>query len=79
MCLSPVAGAAAIGGMTLPAAAEPLCLALAAGVLAQAARLSQGAARRMPRRLLAGRAAAAMPAALLAAAVLTAVAVRVVG
>ncbi len=76
MCLSPVAEAAAIGGMTLPAAAEPLFLALAAGVLAQAARLSPGAARRMPaRRLLAGRAAAA----LLAAAVLTAVAVRVAG
>ena len=76
MCLSPVAGAAAIGGMTLPAAAEPLCLALAAGVLAQAARLSLGATQRTPaRRLLAGRAAAA----LLAAAVLTAVAVRVAG
>lgn len=39
MCGSPLIGAAA-GALPLPAAAEPVLLALAAGVLAQAARVS---------------------------------------
>ncbi len=43
MCLSPVAGAAA-GAFPFPATAGPLLLALAAGVLAQAARVSLRAA-----------------------------------
>jgi zinc transporter ZupT len=76
MCLSPVAGAAAISGTKLPAAAEPLFLALAAGVLAQAALISLTAARgTSASRILAGRPAAA----LLAAVAVTAVAVRVGG
>ncbi len=46
MCLSPLAGAAAISSFPLPPAAEPLLLALAAGVLAQVARISVGGAFR---------------------------------
>jgi zinc transporter ZupT len=76
MCLSPVAGAAAISAYPLPPAAEPVLLALAAGVLAQAARISLDAACRSPAgRRLAPRAAAAM----LAAAAVTVMAVRVAG
>ena len=44
MCLSPAAGAVIISARPLPAAAQPLLLALAAGVLVQAARISLGAA-----------------------------------
>ena len=44
MCLSPVAGAAAAGAWPVPDAAEPVLLAMAAGVLAQAARVSLRAA-----------------------------------
>lgn len=76
MCLSPVAGPAAFSACQLPPAAGPVLLALAAGVLAQAARISVNAASRGPDgRRLAPRAAAA----LLAAAAITAMAVRVVG
>jgi ZIP family zinc transporter len=44
MSVSPVVGAAAAGALPVPAAAEPVLLALAAGVLAQAARVSLRAA-----------------------------------
>ena len=44
MCLSPLIGAAAASAFGVPAAAEPLLLAVAAGVLAQAARVSLRAA-----------------------------------
>ncbi len=76
LCLSLAAGAAAISAYRLPSAAGPVLLALAAGVLAQAARISLRAASRTPagRRLAPGAAAA-----LLAAAAVTAVAVRVAG
>ena len=76
LCLSPAAGAAAISASRLPSAAGPVLLALAAGVLAQAARISLRAASRTPagRRLAPGAAAA-----LLAAAAVTAVAVRAAG
>ncbi len=47
MGLSPIAGAAAISTFPLPPAAEPLLLALAAGVLAQVARISLGGAFRV--------------------------------
>ncbi len=76
MCQSPIAGAVAISGTELPAAAEPLLLAVSAGALAQAAQISLGAARRTRGRwLLAGPAAVAS----LTAAAVTAVAVRVGG
>ena len=77
MCLSPVAGAAAISAYQLPAAAEPVLLALAGGVLTQAARISLGAA--MPRAAAGRRMATRTAAALLAAAAVTAMAVRVAG
>ncbi len=48
MCLSPVAGAAAISARQLSAPAGPVLLALAAGVLGQAARISLDAAFRTP-------------------------------
>lgn len=44
MSVSPVVGAAAAGALPVPAAAEPVLLALAVGVLAQAARVSLRAA-----------------------------------
>ena len=44
MCLSPMIGAAAADAFPVPAAAEPVLLAVAAGVLAQAARVSLRAA-----------------------------------
>jgi hypothetical protein len=76
MCLSPAAGAAATSAYQLPAAAEPLLLALAAGVLAQAARVSLDAAFRAPSgRRLVPRAAGALT----AAAAITALAVCVAG
>lgn len=46
MCISPVIGAAAAEAFPVPAAAEPVLLAVAAGVLAQAARVSLRAAYR---------------------------------
>jgi zinc transporter ZupT len=46
MCLSPVVGAAAAGAFPVPMAAEPVLLAVAAGVLVQAARVSLRAAFR---------------------------------
>jgi len=54
MCLSPVIGAAAAGTFPVPAAAEPMLLALATGILAQAARVSLHAAFRglRPARIL---------------------------
>jgi ZIP family zinc transporter len=60
MCLSPVIGAAATSAFPLREAAEPVLLAAAAGVLAQAARVSLRAAFRGPRpaRLLVSRPAA---------------------
>jgi zinc transporter ZupT len=61
MCLSPVIGAAASDAFPVPAASEPVLLAVAAGVLAQAARVSLRAAFRglHPTRLLLSRSAAA--------------------
>jgi hypothetical protein len=54
MCLSPVIGAAAADALPIPVAAEPVLLAVAAGILAQAARVSLRAAFRglRPTRLL---------------------------
>lgn len=77
MCASPLAGAAAAGLRPVPAGAEPLLLAVAAGVLGQAARVSLAAAVRhaRPVRVALSRPAAA---ALIAAAV-TALAVRGAG
>lgn len=46
MCLSPIAGAATASAWPLPAAAQPITLAVAAGVLAQAARISLAGAWR---------------------------------
>jgi zinc transporter ZupT len=67
MCLSPVIGAAAADAVPVPVAAEPVLLAVAAGVLAQAARVSLRAAfRGLPptRLLLSGPAAASTIAAI---------------
>jgi ZIP family zinc transporter len=77
MCLSPVIGAAAAGTFPVPEAAEPVLLALATGVLAQAARVSLRAAFRglRPARLLLSRPAATTT----MAAVVTALAVHAVG
>src|SRR5204862_4884354 len=77
MCISPVIGAAAAGAFGVPAAAEPVLLAVAAGVLAQAARVSLRAAFRGPgpTRLLLSRAAATTA----MAAVVTVPAVHAVG
>jgi zinc transporter ZupT len=77
MCLSPVTGAAAADAFPVPQAAEPVLLAAAAGVLAQAARVSLRASFRgsRPARLL-----LSLPAATTTmAAILTALAVRAVG
>ena len=61
MCLSPVIGASAADAFPVPAAAEPVLLAVAAGVLTQAARVSLRAAFHglRPTRLLLSRPAAA--------------------
>jgi zinc transporter ZupT len=76
MCLSPAAGAIIAGSYRLPAAATPILLALAAGVLAQAAWLSLATVTRQP----AGwRVAPQTAAVMLAAAAVTALAVRAVG
>ena len=77
MCLSPGIGAAATDTFPVPPAAEPVLLALVAGVLAQAARVSLRAAFRglRPARLL-----LSGPAATTAmAAIVTALAVHAVG
>jgi zinc transporter ZupT len=77
MCVSPVIGAAVTGAIPVPAAAGPVLLALAAGVIGQAARVSLHAAFHGPRArrlLLSPPAAATMMAALI-----TAVAVHAVG
>jgi zinc transporter ZupT len=77
MCLSPVIGAAAADSFPVPAAAEPVLLALATGVLAQAARVSLRAAFRglRPARLLLSRPAATTT----VAAIVTALAVHAAG
>jgi len=77
MCLSPVIGAAATDTFPVPAAAEPVLLALATGVLAQAARVSLRAAFRglPPARLLLSRPAATTT----MAAIVTVLAVHAVG
>ena len=49
MSISPLVGAAVTGGRDVPAAAEPVLLALAAGILAQAAHVSLRAAFHGPR------------------------------
>jgi ZIP family zinc transporter len=67
MCLSPVVGAAAADALPVPVAAEPVLLAVAAGVLAQAARVSLRAAfggLQPTRLLLSGPAAASTMAAI---------------
>jgi hypothetical protein len=67
MCLGPVTGAAAADAFPIPVAAEPLLLAVAAGVLAHAARVSLHTAfggRRPTRLLLSGPAAASTMAAI---------------
>jgi len=89
MCLSPAAGAFAASAFPMPAAAGPVVLALAAGVLGQAGRISLHAAASQAlagarparrwwlapgRRLAPGTAAA-----VLAAAAITVMAVQVVG
>lgn len=77
MCVSPLPGALAVTGLPVLAVAEPFLLALAAGVLAQAARISLRAAfsGRQP-----GRRLTPAPAlALVVAASLTVVAVQLAG
>jgi ZIP family zinc transporter len=76
MCLSPAVGAIVAGSYPLPAAATPVLLALAAGVLAQAAWLSLATITRQPS---GWRLAPHTAAVMLAAAVVTALAVRAVG
>jgi ZIP family zinc transporter len=77
MCASPLAGAALAGFWPFPEDARPVLLAIAAGVLAQAARVSLAAAFREPRLI---RLAFAPPAvATLIAAAITTFAVRAVG
>jgi ZIP family zinc transporter len=76
MCLSPAVGAAITRAYSLPPAANSVLLALAAGVLAQAARIGLRAVTRGP----AGtRLAPDTAAALLVAVAVTALAVRVAG
>jgi zinc transporter ZupT len=77
MCASPLAGAAVAEAWSFPATAEPVLLAVAAGVLAQAALVSLAAAFRQvrPARIMLSRPAAAT---ILAAAV-TVLAVRGAG
>ena len=45
MCVSPVVGSVMTSAYLGPASAQPMLLAVAAGILAQAARISLGAAR----------------------------------
>ncbi|HEY7432842.1 MAG TPA: hypothetical protein VH641_19140 [Streptosporangiaceae bacterium] len=77
MCVSPIVGAAVTSIWPFPARAEPVLLAVAAGVLGQAARVSFAAAFRQVRR---SKIAMSSPAAAtLAAAVITTLAVHGVG
>jgi zinc transporter ZupT len=76
MCASPVAGAALAGAYSFPAAAQPILLAVAAGVLSQAARISLGTARRT---LTGGRMTAGTVAAVLGTAVAMFLVVHVAG
>jgi zinc transporter ZupT len=77
MCVSPVLGAAVASAFAVPEAAEPVLLAVAAGILAQATWTSLRAAFRglRPARLLLSRPAAAST----TAAILTTLAVHAVG
>lgn len=77
MCAGPVLGALAVSAIPGLAIAEPFLLALAAGVLGQAARISLRAA--FPHRRTGPRPIAAPTLALVVAASLTAVAVRLAG
>jgi len=78
MCVSPLAGAALTSLAPFPASAEPILLALAAGVLGQAAKVSLTAAFRSARQITV--AAISQPAAAtLVAAVVTTLAVRGIG
>lgn len=77
MCAGPLAGAALTGAYRLPSATGPLLVAVAAGIIAQAARVSLRAAfdhMRLPALLLSGPAAAMMM-----AAAVTALAVHIAG
>ncbi|MGN6793230.1 MAG: hypothetical protein ACTHJW_12675 [Streptosporangiaceae bacterium] len=77
LCVSPVIGAVVASAYEMPAAAEPLLLAAAGGVLAQAARVSLRAACHD---LSVGKFLVSRPAAAItAAAVITALAVRAIG
>jgi len=78
MCLGPLAGAVITSAWPLPAAAGPVLLGVAAGILAQAAQISLGVAfRRLDR--VAAVLASPSAAALAASAAVTAVAVHFVG
>lgn len=77
MCVAPVLGALAVRGIPVLAVAEPFLLALAAGVLAQAARISLRAA--FPGPLRGWRLSATPTLALVVAASITAVAIRLTG
>jgi zinc transporter ZupT len=78
MCVSPLAGAALTSLAPIPARAEPILLAVAAGVLGQAAKVSLSAAFRNARQV--SLAAMSQPAAAtLIAAAVTTLAVRGVG
>ncbi len=79
MCLSPVIGAAVATAGVFPARAEPLLLAVVAGVLGQAAKVSFGAAFRTAQARLAQLVLSAPAAAAAVAAVITTLAVRGVG
>jgi hypothetical protein len=77
MCLGPLAGAAVTNAYRLPVAAGPLLVAVAAGIIAQAARISLHAAfsHMRVRALMLSRPAAAMT----MAAAVTALAVHITG
>lgn len=77
MCAGPVLGALAVAAVPVLDAAQPFLLALAAGVLAQAARISLRAA--FPRRLSGWRLTQAPALALVVTASITAVAVHLAG
>jgi ZIP family zinc transporter len=78
MCVSPLAGAALTSLAPFPASAEPILLALAAGVLGQAAKVSLAAAFRNARQITVAAISQPAAATLIAAAVTT-LAVRGVG
>lgn len=77
MCVSPLPGALVVRGLPVLAVAEPFLLALAAGVLAQAARISLRAA--FPRPVSSWRLTPAPALAVVVAASLTVVAVQLAG